>query len=47
MRSADAGFEGLFVDVYRIDTVTAERLAKEDIGRVLSMDEARAIIEDS
>ena len=43
-RSAIAGFEGFFADVFQIDSQTAARINEQDIGRVLSMDEAKDII---
>jgi hypothetical protein len=43
-KSAAAGFEGFFADVFRIDSQTAARIKEQDIGCVLSMDEA--IIDD-
>ena len=45
MKSAAAGFEGFFADVFQIDSQTAARIKEQDIGRVLSMDEASDIIE--
>jgi len=43
MKSAAAGFEGFFADVFQIDSQTAARIKEQDIGRVLSMDEAKDI----
>jgi hypothetical protein len=43
-RSAMAGFEGSLAEVIPLDARTAQRVAKQDIGRVLSMDEARKIM---
>lgn len=44
-KSATAGFEGFFADVFQVDSQTAARIKEQDIGRVLSLVEARAIIE--
>jgi hypothetical protein len=44
MRSDAAGFHGKLADVIHLDVRTAARIRTEDIGRVLSMDQAREII---
>jgi hypothetical protein len=40
-----AGFEGSRAEVIPLDARTAQRVTKGDIGRVMSMDEARNLIE--
>jgi hypothetical protein len=44
-RSAMAGFEGALAEVIPLDARTAQRVSPQDIGRVMSMDEAQRIIE--
>ena len=44
-RSAMAGFEGALAEVILLDARTAARVSPQDIGRVMSMDEAQRIIE--
>ena len=46
VKSVAAGFEGFFADVFQIDSQTAALIKEQDIGRVLSMDEARDIVKD-
>jgi hypothetical protein len=45
LKSAIAGFEGDLKEVLPIDAKTAKRIKKKDIGRVLSFEEGKKIIE--
>jgi hypothetical protein len=45
LRSAIAGFEGDLLEVLPLDAKTTKRIKKKDIGRVLSFEEGKKIIE--
>ena len=45
-RSGQAGFAGTLVDVIQLDVQTATHVTRQDIGRAMSMGEARDIIEN-
>jgi hypothetical protein len=45
LRSAIAGFAGDLLEVLPLDAKTTKRIKKKDIGRVLSFEEGKKIIE--